>query len=330
MSEAKSSMPKAAPKDASKIFDRVFGPYIKEEDYPAGNLIFKEGSRSDRFYIIKAGEVEIRKIIDRRAKSYKLVSVLAKGEFFGEMAIFQRWQSGQNARQGKPRTADAFAKTDVRLSSVSANDIARLFKGNTDPGFGVMGFLASVMMERLGDTTKELAAVYDTGRFMAQARSAGELAEFVMENVFKAVDSAEAGLFAVWNDFNAEFEVASERGFGLGRAFLPEDAGLSSWFLKNPEAFLSSDLKKDGRLSTGDSSIFSGRSLVAAPFISDEKLTGFIVLINRKKPMAFSFSQMVLLSAIAGYVSVALENLRRLQEELDRARFSRIKASVQM
>lgn len=298
---------------------KIFMPFVREEIYPVDSVIFKEGSSADRFFIIKDGEVEIRKVIDDR--NYKLVSILTKGEFFGEIAIFQ----------GQPRTADARAKTKVTVLSVSKDDLISLFKGkSSDPAFNAMGFFASVLMDRLQNTTKELTALYETGRLITSARSVSELSDYVMENVLKAVETASAGLFAVWNDFNREFEVSSHRGFDLKEGdFIPVEESLIEWFVANKEAFVSFDLQNDPRLSISDASIFfKARSMTASPFFSEDRLTGFIVLLNREKPNAFSYSQMILLSAICGYVSVALENLKYLQDEIDRLRLTQMKSKI--
>ena len=81
----------------TKDFFNIFDRFVKEQRHAAGELIFEEGSSADRFFIIKEGEIEIRKVIDRQEGRYKPVSVLTVGEFFGEMAVFL----------GQPRSADA-------------------------------------------------------------------------------------------------------------------------------------------------------------------------------------------------------------------------------
>ncbi|MDP2168739.1 MAG: cyclic nucleotide-binding domain-containing protein [Thermodesulfovibrionales bacterium] len=296
----------------------IFMPFVREEAYGAGSLIFKEGSSADKFFIIKDGDVEIRKVIDGHEHGYKLISVLTKGDFFGEMAIFQ----------GLPRTADAYAKTAVSLLAVSKDDMAGLFKPK-DPAFKAMGFLASVLMQRLRSTTKELAAVYETGMLITSARSVSGLSNYVMESVFKAVDTAEAGLFAVWNEFNGEFEVSYQRGFDFGPDLsIESNDALIVWLEENREAFLSFDLEGDQRLQIAKDGMYKGLSMVAAPFFSEDRLTGLMLLLSRTGRNAFSYEQMVLMSAIAGYVSVALENLKHLQDEIDRYRLSRMKSGM--
>jgi CRP-like cAMP-binding protein len=73
------------------------------QNIPALSVIFKEGDTGRVMYVIMSGEVEIRKKTGKN--SYKTLTVLKKGDFFGEMAIIEN----------KPRTATAIAKVQSRL-----------------------------------------------------------------------------------------------------------------------------------------------------------------------------------------------------------------------
>ena len=303
----------------TKDFFNIFDRFVKEQRHAAGELIFEEGSSADRFFIIKEGEIEIRKVIDRQEGRYKPVSVLTVGEFFGEMAVFL----------GQPRSADAVAKTDVTLLPVSADDFSALFSSSPDTAFRAMRFFTLALMDRLRNTTEELATVYETGRLVAASRSVAELSDQVLEGVLRAVDSAEAGLFVIWNEFNSEFEIFRQKGFDLeaGTALHPDDP-LIRWLTENRETFLSFDLLNDKRLTVPADGVYLGCSIVASPFSTHGRLIGFLLILNRSAKNAFSYNQMILVSAISGYVSVTLDNLNRVQEEIDRSRLNQVKATI--
>lgn len=292
-----------------------------ELSFKAGRTIFEEGSPAGELFIIKEGVVEIRKVTNRNEGKYKTITLLPKGEFFGEIALFLR----------ESRTADAVAKTDVKLVALTKDDIQRLAKDDPGASFNVMEFLACSLMRRLRSTTEELAVLYETGKLIAAARGVPELARLVMEKLMKAVKSARAGAFVSWNEFNADFEVIFHEGFGIeGALALAGDDPLIGWLQKEKDVFFALDLKKDKRLErSGDKNpLYKGRSVMAAPLFTGERLTGFILLSDTKDPNAFSYDQMILLAAIASYVNVALENLQYMQEQLDRDRLSRMKSSI--
>jgi len=71
------------------------------ETHDAGATIFRQGDVGERFYVVESGSVEID--VDG-----KRVRILGPGEFFGEIGLLRR----------VPRTADAVARTPVRLAAV--------------------------------------------------------------------------------------------------------------------------------------------------------------------------------------------------------------------
>lgn len=81
-------------------------------DYPDGELIFREGEPGDCMYVIQQGEVEIVK--DVGGQEVQLV-VRTEGEFFGEMAIFER----------EVRMATARARGCARVLSVDEKNFLR-------------------------------------------------------------------------------------------------------------------------------------------------------------------------------------------------------------
>lgn len=295
-------------------------PIVHEENYEPDSAIFEEDADSDRFFIIRQGEVEIRKETGKKEGKFKLIAVLASGEFFGEMGVFMN----------QPRTARAVAKTQVSLISVSRDDLTALFSKSPDAAFTMMGFLSSVLMERLHNTTKELATVYETGLLVTTARSMDELTDYVMDGLLNALDTADAGLFVLWNEFNMDFEVMAQRGLEVEPfTELVEGDSVLRLLSEAHEPFISFDLANDIRFNIEEGSIYKASSMIAAPFFLHDRLLGFMAVISRGQTSAFSYNHMVLLSAISGYVSVAIENLKYMQEAIDRARLTQAKSSIQ-
>lgn len=302
-----------------RVLEKAVLPILKKEDYKAGGVIFDEGSKADAFFIILRGEVEISKITDRETEGSKLIAILSEGEFFGEMAVFQM----------KPRSTRAVARGEVSLIRIRQDALFKLLQDDFDTASQIMQFIVSVLMERLRTTTQELAILYEVGRSIATVQDIRSLAGYVMGRILKDIETAEAGMFAVWNEFNEEFDIIHEEGFALkeGRSFKKNDP-LLIWLARHKESFLSFDLEGDKRLQIPRDSPYRGLSLIVSPFISQDRLNGFILILNRGMKKAFSYSQMVLLSAISGYVAVAVENLKYRREEVDRSRLAMMKTRI--
>ncbi len=87
--------------------------------FAAGDLIFSQGDLGTDMFIIQEGEVDIIKNINGESH---LLSHLEKGDFFGEMALLE------NA----PRTADAVAKTNVRVLVINGSRFDEMLRKNPE------------------------------------------------------------------------------------------------------------------------------------------------------------------------------------------------------
>ena len=87
--------------------------------YSAGDIIFAQGDLGTDMFIIQEGEVDIIKHI---ANESHHLSHLERGDFFGEMALLE------NA----PRTADAIAKTDVKVLVINGSRFDEMLRRNPE------------------------------------------------------------------------------------------------------------------------------------------------------------------------------------------------------
>ena len=87
--------------------------------FAAGERIFAQGDLGTEMFIIQEGEVEIIKHIG--GESHKL-SLLEKGDFFGEMAVLE----------SVPRTADAVAATEVKIVAINGSRFDEMLKKNPE------------------------------------------------------------------------------------------------------------------------------------------------------------------------------------------------------
>jgi CRP-like cAMP-binding protein len=87
--------------------------------YTAGDMIFSQGDLGTEMFIIQDGEVEIIKHINGESH---ILSHLEKGDFFGEMALLE----------AAPRTADAIAKTEVKVLLINGSRFDDMLKKNPE------------------------------------------------------------------------------------------------------------------------------------------------------------------------------------------------------
>jgi CRP-like cAMP-binding protein len=85
---------------------------LQLEQFAAGELVLREGDRSDGFYLIKSGEVEIFS----ERKGYVFINKLKSGEFFGEIA----------ALTGHARSASVRALGPCEILRLNGKDMQEL------------------------------------------------------------------------------------------------------------------------------------------------------------------------------------------------------------
>ncbi len=98
-------------------------PNYKAVEWSTGEWIFEEASLGTEMYIVQDGQVEILKRVgeDEDAEQRQL-SVLERGDFFGEMALLE----------DLPRAAGARALTDVKLLEINGSTFDKMLRDNPE------------------------------------------------------------------------------------------------------------------------------------------------------------------------------------------------------
>ena len=94
-------------------------------DYAAGDVVFAEGERGDKLYVVIEGEVSLS-VRDTE------VGTIHSGEVFGEMALID----------DEPRSATAKAKTACKLAAVDERRFAFLVQQTPYFALEVMRLMA--------------------------------------------------------------------------------------------------------------------------------------------------------------------------------------------
>jgi hypothetical protein len=87
--------------------------------YKKGDFVFRQDEEGDQMYIVQSGQVAIRKSV---AGKRTTVTVLEKGDFFGEMSILERL----------PRTADAEVIEDAGIITINSQIFGDMIRSNPE------------------------------------------------------------------------------------------------------------------------------------------------------------------------------------------------------
>src|SRR5437588_461298 len=118
---------------------------LDAEQRPTGSPLFHAGDAGDSMYLIESGRVRIH-IVDADGDDVTLAE-LARGDFFGEMAILD----------GKPRSASATVIEDARLAVLPRDDFLDFVRRNPDVALKMLAAITN----RLRRTEDRLRADLD-------------------------------------------------------------------------------------------------------------------------------------------------------------------------
>jgi len=109
----------------------------------AGRVIFKEGAPGDTMYIIQKGRIKITKRVDNVEK---ILMVLGKGDFFGEMALIRN----------TPRTATATAVDTCELLAFNRDGFLSMISKNSNIAMNIIEKLC-IRLEKADNQIRDLA-----------------------------------------------------------------------------------------------------------------------------------------------------------------------------
>lgn len=110
---------------------------IHNRNYLAGECIFFEGDPGMGIYIIRKGEVVIKRKMD--SGGHQFLASFSKGDFFGELALVD----------SEKRSASAYAKTDVTLSVIFKAELDEFIERFPKKGIKILQGISEIVVTRL-------------------------------------------------------------------------------------------------------------------------------------------------------------------------------------
>jgi uncharacterized membrane protein len=136
---------------------------------PQGSCLFRTGDAGDAMYLLQDGRVRIH-IHDADGDEVTLAE-LARGDFFGEMAILD----------GKPRSADATVVEDARLAILSRDDFLAFVRSHPDVALKMLSAITNRLRrtdELLRQRVSRNANEVERERMTMSDRMADAVSEF--------------------------------------------------------------------------------------------------------------------------------------------------------
>lgn len=131
--------------DLRRVSLQLLLDFLDEQEFGNGETIFSEGERGRTMYVIREGEVEVR----RRSSDGKDVTIvtLGPGETFGEMTLVEL----------EPRSATIVAKRKTLVYSLTNLDLWNLYKADNYAYVIILQNICRMVSRRLRKADSRIA-----------------------------------------------------------------------------------------------------------------------------------------------------------------------------
>ena len=130
---------------------RTLATFARERSIPKGGVILAQGASGDALYLIRTGQVKVTIIAEDGREV--ILSVLAPGSFFGEMALLD----------DEPRSAHVIAMTATTVLQLRRDDFRARLRSSPDLSIALLREL-SRRLRRADDTITSLMLLDVNGR----------------------------------------------------------------------------------------------------------------------------------------------------------------------
>lgn len=180
------------------------------------------------------------------------------------------------------------------------------------------GQLHSDMRSLLERRNEELRALVEIGKALTSSLDLQEILSVIMERVSTLLKPRVWSLLMI-DETTGElvFEIAiSPAADRLKGVRLKKGEGIAGWVALHGEALLIPDVSGDPRFTSqiDKTTDFTTRSIVCVPVRSKSRILGVVEIINSLDEGAFTEGDLQLLSTIADYAAIAIENARYVQK----------------
>jgi CRP-like cAMP-binding protein len=119
---------------------------MTEKKFEKGEIIFREGDLGDLMYILKRGNVDLKKKVEKGEVVLKTIS--KPSEFFGEMALIDR----------QPRSASAVAITETTVLAIDGPSFEKMIISNGSFALKII----KILSERIRNSNEHLEKLIES------------------------------------------------------------------------------------------------------------------------------------------------------------------------
>jgi CRP-like cAMP-binding protein len=289
---------------------------MRMETCLAGQVIFEEREKGDSIYIVSSGRVAIKKSIKRHESRELILDYCEPGDFFGEMAVFEK----------VARSARAEACEETRLLVIDGATFMEIMNENPESFARLLFSMIRILSNRLRMNHMKLITFYETGNVLSGSQPLPTVCSQILDILLTSFEVG-SGAVLIYNPLTQLMEFEALRGVtpaNPGLRGLPL-TGLLKQVMDKGEPALIDKIFIDGNLKEMIGQDTAVAWLLIAPMKVEQQLAGFLVLIKKEDYTPFNKGELLLISALARQLSHAVMTSRAKEEIAAREQFKRLK-----
>ncbi len=286
---------------------------LEKRNYTDAQRVFAEGESADSMYFIAAGRVRIEKCAHPGSVRQKTLTVLERGDYFGEMALLDQ----------KPRSASAVVAGGATLLRLSKAAFDLLQHASTAQALGVLFAMIRTSSDRIRRLSAQLVVYDEVGKALGAESELQPLLDIILQQLSFAT-SADWGFVALRSQFSERLELRSVANLTLTRQqseAIAAGQGFLGPTLEEPQEKLVDNFDEEHKLNSQRLG-FETASMILSPIVLKEQILGMIVLGGQERAQ-FDLDGLCLTRGIARQAAHAILNARHREEDQARTLHAR-------
>jgi K+-sensing histidine kinase KdpD len=300
---------------------------FKEEQYPAGTILFEANTSGDKVFVIQKGTIRISRVTVFGDET--TLDILKQGEIVGELSSLD----------GQSRSARATCIEDATLLSLEKSEFEKLLISNHKVAFNLLGELSARIrkaddniVKRLEEQRKaieirfnKLQRLIEASKIINSTLDLDKLLGLILNSATQSIEADRGTLYLV-DDIKKELWSKVHQGSDMVEIRLPIGKGLAGFVGETGETIIIPDTYADPRFNpeidkrTG----YRTRNMLCMPMKNkDGKIIGVFQLLNKTQG-CFDNDDVSFIDAFSAHASVAIENAHMAQEMVANERLSAV------
>ncbi len=298
----------------------------QEEEVPAGTVLMAEGDPAEKLYILKKGEVEIRKEIDDKTES---LNTIREGDFFGELTPVNGKKNSVSVVATLDCKVISFDKTAVsgmiekypQISWNIARGLSRRLRASNDAlknQIEIQRMVSQKEISRLNSVVQATQTVNSSLRL-------NRVLELILQEAMRITD-AERGTIYLLDENTSEIWARVIAGDEISEIRQPLGKGISGYVAQTGETVNITHAYEDKRFNPefDRKSGFKTKNILCMPMRNrQDRIIGVFQLIN-KSHGSFDFDREDenFLKAFSLNAAIAVENSKLAAQMVQTERLS--------